>query len=62
MHVSTSQKLYDLFHVHLFKNFLWMEDVLLTGKKGEGSFIHGPLELWTAGSQGKFGNLKLIEI
>ena len=29
--LSTMEKLYDLFQTELHKNFIWMEDVFLTG-------------------------------
>ena len=32
MQRSTAEKLYDLFQTEFFKNFIWMEDVLLTGR------------------------------
>ena len=32
MQISTAEKLYDLFQTEFFKNFIWMEDVLLTGR------------------------------
>ena len=33
LHLSTVEKLYHLFEMEFHKNFIWMEDVFLTGNK-----------------------------
>ena len=35
LHLKNVEKIHHLFEMEFYKNFVWMEDVFLTGKKNE---------------------------